>query len=170
MHILKLRSEEKRGRTEHLFSGSVSRSSVIGSYTFVAIMYAIVIQLMSILGFWSAALYSMEDPVSLNNLIKSGFVYLPAIWVMAGLAVLLTGFFPDLTGLIWPYLGFSFFVVYLGDLIELPDWMAKLTPFGHIPQVPIEEISFPVLAILALLAVGLIITGFIGYNKRDIKG
>ena len=170
MHILKLRSEEKRGRTEHLFSGSVSRSSVIGSYTFVAIMYAIIIQLMSILGFWSAAHYSMEEPIPLDNLIKAGFVYLPAIWVMAGLAVLLTGFFPDLTGLIWPYLGFSFFVVYLGDLIELPDWMAKLTPFGHIPQVPIEEISFPVLAILALLAVGLIITGFIGYNKRDIKG
>ncbi|NMA65281.1 MAG: ABC transporter permease [Clostridiaceae bacterium] len=170
MYILKLKFEEKRGRTEHLFSAAVSRNNVIGSYTLTAIVYAVVIQLMSILGFWSAAVFAMDDAISLNTLLKAGFVHLPAIWVMVGLAVLLTGIFPEMTGLTWLYLGFSFFVMYLGDLIKLPDWMAKLTPFGYTPQVPIEDISFPVLTVLTIIAAGLIIIGFIGYNKRDIQG
>ncbi|NLM76037.1 MAG: ABC transporter permease, partial [Clostridiaceae bacterium] len=170
MHILKLRTEEKRSRTELLFSTAVSRNSVIGSYTLVAVVYSLVIQLTSILGFWSAAVFVMEDAISFNTLLKAGLAHLPAIWIMVGLAALLTGFLPNMTGLVWLYLGFSFFVVYLKDLMKLPDWIARLSPFGHTPQAPIEEVRLPVMAVLTFTAIGLFALGFIGYNKRDLQG
>ena len=166
--ILKLWSEEKRGRTEQLFAGSVSRNKMLGSYTIIAVIDAPLMQLASCLGFWLAASFVMEDTISLHTLLKAGFAHLPAIWLKVGLAVLLIGFAPKLTGLTWLYLGYSFFVIYLGDLLQLPEGMANLTPFGHIPQVPIEEVNFLKTAVLILIAAVLITTGFIGYNRRDL--
>jgi ABC-2 type transport system permease protein len=59
--------------------------------------------------------------------------------------------------------------VYLGQMFQFPDWVAQLTPFGHIPKTPIEEVSFMPLFILSTVAAGLIIIGFVGYRKRDIE-
>jgi ABC-2 type transport system permease protein len=106
--------------------------------------------------------------MSLSTLLKAGFVHLPAIWIMVGLAVLLIGFIPRLTGLTWAYLGYSFFVVYMGEMLQAPEWMADLSPFGHIPQVPVDDVNILNLAILTLIALILIIAGFIGYKKRDV--
>ncbi|MDD2235125.1 MAG: ABC transporter permease [Desulfitobacteriaceae bacterium] len=169
LFILRLNSEESDGRTGHLLARAVSRNSILGSYTFIAIIAAPIIQLMSVFGLWSAAIFVMEDVISLNTLIKAALVHLPAMWIMVGLAVFLIGFVPRLTGLVWVYLGYSFFIVYLGEMLQLPDWMAKSTPFGHIPQVPIDDVNLLTLAILMFIAIFLIAAGFIGYNKRDIR-
>lgn len=170
MYVLKLKSEENKGRTEHLLSRAVSRNNILGSYTLIAFVAAPIIQLMSVLGLWSAAIFVMDDVISFNILLKSGLAHLPAIWIMVGLAVLLIGFIPKLTGLTWAYLGFSFFVVYLGDMLQLPGWMNNLSPFGHIPQIPIEEVNILKMISLIIIAVILTIVGFIAYNRRDIKG
>lgn len=168
--VLKLLSEEKRKRVEHLLARAVSKNNILGSYTLIAIVAAPIIQLMSVLGLWSAALFTMEDPLPFSTLFKAGLVHLPAIWILVGLAALLIGWSPRFTGLTWLYLGYSFFVVYLGEMLQLPDWMAKLSPFGHIPQVPIEEINFLTISILVLIALVMMVAGFIGYNRRDIEG
>lgn len=168
MFVLKLKSEENKGRTEHLLARSVSRNSILGSYTLIGLVAAPIIQLMSVLGLWSAAIFVMEDAISFNTLIKAGIVHLPAMWIMIGLAVFLVGFIPKLAGLTWLYLGYSFFVVYMGDMLQLPEWLSNLSPFGHIPQIPVEEINILSLVILTIISIVLIAAGFIGYNKRDI--
>ncbi len=168
MYVLKLKSEEVKGRTEQLHATAVSRNNIIGSYTLIAVIAAPFIQLMAVLGLWSSAVFVMEDAMSLSTLLKAGFVHLPAIWIMVGLAVLLIGFIPRLTGLTWAYLGYSFFVVYMGEMLQAPEWMADLSPFGHIPQVPVDDVNILNLAILTLIALILIIAGFIGYKKRDV--
>lgn len=170
MYVLKLRSEEKRKRTEHLIARAVSRNNIMGSYTLISIVSAPIIQLMSVFGLWSAAIFVMDDLVSLNILLKAGLVHLPAIWIMIGLAVFLIGFVPRLTGLTWAYLGYSFFVVFLGGMLQIPDWMMKLSAFAHIPQIPIEEVNIVKMLVLTSIAVILIVAGFIGYNMRDIEG
>ena len=58
---------------------------------------------------------------------------------MTGLAVILIGWAPRFTGMVWLYLGYSF-LLYTGGMLKLPDWMAKLSPFGHTP-VPVEEVK-----------------------------
>lgn len=170
MFILKLNSEEKKNRTEALLSKAISRNQVLGSYTLIAVLAVPLMQLISIIGLWSAAVVVMDDAISFNTFFKAGFAHIPAMWIMVGLAILLIGYLPEHTNLAWLYLGYAFFVVYLGDMLQLPDWLNKLSPFGHIPQVPIEEINMAKSLLLILVAVVLIIVGFIGYNKRDIHG
>ena len=96
-------------------------------------------------------------------------VYLPAMWIMTAVAVSLIGFAPRLTGFIWMYLLYSFIVVYLGGLFQFPEWLRKLSPFGHISKLPVEEMDFIRLSILILIAAVLTVAGFVGYNRRDIQ-
>ncbi|HBN86402.1 MAG TPA: hypothetical protein DDZ89_21475, partial [Clostridiales bacterium] len=166
LFVLKLRSEEKKNRTEHILTRAVSRNSLLGGYTVIALIAAPVIQLASLSGLWSSAVMVMEDPVSFQTLLTAGMVALPAMWCMVALAVLLIGVAPNRTGLTWLYLGYTFFVVYMGDMLKLPDWTNKLTPFGYIPQIPTEEINVFTLIILTMIAILLMVMGFMAYNKR----
>ncbi|KKI90113.1 ABC transporter permease [Bacillus sp. SA1-12] len=170
MFILKLKSEEKANRTEHLLSRAVSRTRVMGSYLFLSMICGFVMLFLALIGLWSAASSVMDDPISFQVMFEAAMVYLPAIWIMLGLAVLLIGLFPQLTGITWLYLGYSFLVVYLGRLLQLPEWMGNLSPFGQIPQLPVEEINSITLSMLICLSAILIVIGFFGYRKRDISG
>ncbi len=170
MFVLRLNGEEKRNRTENLLAAAVSRSRIIGSYTLIGVVSAPLIQLMSILGLWSAAEVVMDEMIPFLTFLKAGLVHVPAMWILVGIAVLLIGYLPGLAGLTWAYLGYAFFVVYLGDMLKLPDWMSYLSPFGHVPQIPMEEINTARLAVLVLIAVLLVTAGLIGYYKRDIEG
>lgn len=170
MFMLKLKGEEKRNRTEHLLTRAVSRKRVMGSYLMLSILLGFVMLFLAMLGLWSAATSVMEDPISFRLLIKAAMVYLPAIWVMTGLTVLIVGMFPKFSGFVWLYLGYSFLVVYLGGMLKFPGWMENLSPYGHVPQLPVEEINYISISILISIAVCLIAIGFIGYRKRDIEG
>lgn len=95
-------------------------------------------------------------------------VFYPAVLVMIGIIAFLNGFQPKLTYLIWNYFIYSFFVLYLGNLMQFPDRVGKLSPFGYVPQVPIEDATFMPLFLLSVVAAGLMIFSFVGFRKRDI--
>ncbi|MFV8830298.1 ABC transporter permease [Alkalihalobacterium sp. APHAB7] len=170
LFVLKLKNEEKKNMTEHLLARAVSRTRLMGSYLFVSIIFGTTVFVLAIIGLWSAAVSVMEEPVLFTSIVKAGIVYLPAMFVLIGLAVFLTGYFPKLTSLTWLYLGYSFFVVYLGGLLQLPTWMEKVSPFAHVPQFPVEEVTALPIILLTGIAGVLLFIGFLGYNKRDIEG
>ena len=168
--MLKLRSEEQANRTEHILARAVSRRRVFGSYLLIAALLAIVMQVMSVLGLWSAATAVMSEPFSLILTLKGGLAYVPAMWIMLGLAALLIGFVPRFANLIWAYLGYTFFIIYFGGLFQVPAWLSRLTSFGYVPDVPLEKMGFPLALALILVAFVLTLLGLKGYEKRDIYG
>lgn len=170
MAMARLIKEETAGWTEHVLTRSVSRVRLMGTYFVLSIITSFVMLLLSILGLWSASSFVMDDPISFGTYFSSAMVYLPAMWVMIGVAVLLIGFFPRLTGLVWLYVVFSFIVVYLGDLLQFPDWLSYLSPYGHIPQLPVDDMNVQKLLLLCVVTVILGVLGLIGYRKRDIEG
>ncbi len=167
--LLKLRSEEKRNHTEHILSRSVSRTKLLGGYFVIALLSSIVLLFLSVLGLWVASYYVLTEPIAFGSILKAMMVYLPAVWFMLGMEVLLLGVLPEWTGFGWVYLGMSFFVVYLGNILQMPEWLKVLSPFGNIPQLPMEEINYGELGIMTALAVVLTAAGFIYYRKRDMN-
>ncbi len=168
--LLKLKGEENRNRTEHLLSHAISRTNLLGSYFVLSLLVGFIMLILAILGLWAAASAVMENAISFSIMFKAAIAYLPAIWLMIGVAVFLIGYFPQMTNLVWLYLGYSFIVVYLGGLLQFPEWLEKLSPFGHIPQLPVEEMNFVKVFIVTNIALVLMLIGFKGYTKRDIIG
>lgn len=168
--IMKVHGEEIKSRSEHLLARSVSRFRLLGSYLFVSILLGLLVHFLAAFGLWSAGTAVLDEPISFLNILKAMMVYVPAMMTLIGIAVLFLGFLPGKIVLAWIYLGFSFFVVYLGGIMQLPQWLMHLSPFGHIPKYPVEEITVSVMVILLLLSLLLMAGGFWGYKQRDIQG
>ncbi|WP_026582008.1 ABC transporter permease [Bacillus sp. J33] len=169
MAMNKLRGEEKKERIVHLLSRTVSRTKLLGSYFIISAVNGFVMISLAALGLWSAGTAVVEGGLSFGMIFGAALSYYPAMLVMIGLAVLLIGFLPKLTGFIWLYVFYSFIVLYLGGLFQFSDWIGNISPYGHVPQTTIEEFSFMPLLLLSILAVVLTVIGFIGFNKRDIE-
>ncbi|WP_353892410.1 hypothetical protein PRVXH_001757 [Proteinivorax hydrogeniformans] len=170
MLILKVKGEENKNRTEHLLARAVSRNNIMGSYLAISVVSAPFMVILSALGLWLAGSAVMEVAIPLRTIIESGMVYVPAMWVMIGLATLLIGVATQATGVTWVYLVYTFFVVYLGELLQVPQWMVNLTPFGNVPQIPADDMNVGKLLALIVIAICLMVGGLNGYNRRDIKG
>lgn len=171
MMVLKLRSEEKDGHYENVLSRAVSRESYMTSYVILGVLLAVLIQCASALGIYSAAAVILPDSQTLSPgyLLKANLVFVPALWFMLGLTVLLIGTAPKMTPAVWVYYGFSFFVIFLGRLPDfIPEWVQKLTPFGYIPILPVDEIHYGTLMILTGAALIMISLGITAYRRRDI--
>lgn len=169
--MLRLRTEEKSGRTEHLLARAVSRERLFSSYLFPSLIVTALVQFLSVIGLWAAGSAVTDTPPRLLNLLQAGMIYLPAMWVMIALTAFLVAFLPRFTSLIWAYLIASFFIVYLGGLLQLPDWVSRLFPYGNIPRLPLPEgegINYYTLAILLLIALDLIFAGYYLFGRRDI--
>lgn len=168
--VLKLKSEEKNQLTENIYSRAVSRVSVLSSYILLAVIVSFLMQTMIALGLWSASQSVMEDALSFQSTFKAAYVYLPAIWVVIGSTVILIGVVPKLTSLIWLYIAYCFVVLYLGGMLDFPEWMNQLSLYHYVPQIPIDEMNMTITFSLTMLAIGLSIIGSIAYRKRDLIG
>lgn len=166
--ILKLKKDEKLGLMENFYSRTLSRNKVMGSYTFIAFFSSIIMQGFIGLGLYLTSIEVMEQDLVFVSIMKEVFIYLPAIWVILGLSLLLVGSRPKATSLVWLYIVFTFIVLYLGNMLNFPEWLNKLSTFTHIPQAFQEKLNVVPLYVLSLLALFLGFIGFIGYNRRDI--
>lgn len=169
MAMNKIRGEEKKGRLEYLLARAVSRTQLFGSYLILAVVNGFVMISVSALGLWSAAAAVMEEGFEFGMVYSATLVFYPAMLVMIGIAAFLNGFLPRLTHLVWIYFIYSFFILYLGNMMQFPDWAGKLSPFGHVPHVPIEDATFMPLFILSIIALGLMIISFVGFRMRDVN-
>ncbi|WFA06150.1 MULTISPECIES: ABC transporter permease [Bacillus] len=169
MAVNKLRGEEKKERVVHLIGRTVSRTKLLGSYFIISIVNGFVMISLAALGLWSAGTAVVEGGLSFEMIFGAAFSYYPAMLVMISLAVLLIGFYPKLTNLIWLYVFYSFIVLYLGGLFQFSDWVGNISPFGYVPQIPVEDFSFTPLFLLSIFAIVFTVIGFVGFNKRDVE-
>ena len=170
MFLNHLASEEKKQHIEHLYATPLSRSKLLLVYTLIAFISSALLLLFGSLGMIGGIVASMEEPIAASLILQAGFAYLPALWFMIGLAVLLIGVVPLKTGWIWVYFGYAFFSVYMGNVIGLPDIFRQLTPFGYVDQLPIEAFRVIPALLMVLLAVVMTVSGFVGYTRRDLRG
>lgn len=168
--VLRTIKEEQLQRMEHFYSRSVSRNTVLGSYLAFALFTSLVMQAAIGIGLYLSADQVVEESLSWGTFLGAAFVYLPAIWSVLGLTVLLIGWIPKGAKLVWAYVFFMFTVLYLENLLGFPEWANNLSAFYRTPQLPYEPMSWSAVRLLNGTAILLTAAGFIGYNKRDIQG
>ncbi len=169
MSMNKLRGEEKKERITHLLGRAVSRTQLLGSYLVIAVINGFFMISFAAVGLWSAGTAAIEEGLSFGMIYGAALSYYPAMLVMIGSAVFLIGYLPKLSALVWLYIFYSFVVLYFGGLFQFSEWIGNLSPYGHVPQAPVEEFSIMPLIVLGITATALILLGVLGFKKRDIE-
>ncbi|MCL1886005.1 MAG: ABC transporter permease [Dehalococcoidia bacterium] len=170
MIAMKARSEEKDGHAEHSLTRGISRTKYLAGFTVLSCAASILLQCAMAGGLYVVASSVLPDPseLSLGFLLQASLVYLPALWIMTSIAILLTGLWPKATNAIWGYYGFSFLMIFIERFMDIPVWIMKLVPFSYIPQLPTDAINYVTLAVLTVIATTLAAIGFVFYRKRDL--
>ncbi|GEL78198.1 ABC transporter permease [Tenuibacillus multivorans] len=169
MSVFKVKKEEKQNRIEHVLATAISRPKFLGHYLLVALITSLIMFVSGALGLSIAGANVIEESVSFSDLFNAIIVYLPASWVLLGLALVFVGL-GRFNGLAWLYLGFTFVIIYFGGILKFPDWVKNLSPYEHITSVPIDDFSIVSTFVITLVAIGLMVLGLYFYRRRDIKG
>jgi len=168
--ILRLRAEETAGRAGPVLATPVSRPGWALRSAALAVLTAALTLTLFGLGMGLGAGLSMSQMSWVGNSLVASLNYLPAILVVAGLALFFVGFFPRAAGAAWAAVVYAVFVMYFGGLLDLPQWALNVSPFNHVPQLPAADFSAVPLAWLTLIAGVLGGAGLLGLRRRDIEG
>ncbi|MGP3972062.1 ABC transporter permease [Streptomyces sp. 6N223] len=166
--VLRARAEETGGRAEPVLATGLSRDRWVGSHLTMSLAGGTLVALLAGLGFGLAGALSASEGELFWKLTGSSLAYAPALWVTGAIALVLFGWLPRFAAAAWAIPAYSFFVVYLGTLIEMPDALANFSPFGHVPQVPAADMEWTPLVVMTAVAAALTWLGLAGFRRRDL--
>ncbi len=166
--VLRLVGAERSGLGEVVLATPTSRLRWFGAH--VALPVLLTTALMVLLG----AVVGLVGPSvapnapSLGASVGATLAALPAIWVMTGVAAALAGAAPRFAPFAWGVLLVALMVTEVGPLTKLPSWVMDLSPFTHLSSLPGGSFEVVPAAVLTLIALALVLGGFLAYRRRDV--
>lgn len=168
--LTRLRVDEAEGRAELLLSTPFRRTGWLGRQLAIALVTMVVVSLGAGLAAGIGAASAFGEPERLGSALAMTAVQWPAAAIFLGATALVFGFLPRATiPLGWGLLTLGLVIGQLGDLLGLPQWLRDLSPFAHVPAVPIESADPVPLTIMVAIAAVLAAGGFIGLRRRDVS-
>jgi ABC-2 type transport system permease protein len=95
-------------------------------------------------------------------------VQVPAVWLVAALAVLGLALGSRWATAGWVVLVAFFLVGPLAELLQLPAWVADLSPYSQVPKVPAEPFTIGPELALTGVAAAVLATAWGRYRTRDV--
>ena len=169
--VSRLRSEESQKYSEMLLTNSVSRSQwAVSNLIFAIFGPALVMIIFSLALGLSYSTGSGNLSNDLPRILLASLAYLPAVWMLTGITMLLFGLIPRLTALSWLALGLFVVIDLVGEFFKFDQWILNLSPFTHVPNLFAGDTVSTSIVWIFVLAVVLMLLGLLGYKRRDING
>ena len=166
--VLRLRSEELSGRVDPVLAAPVSRRRWASSHLAVALVGTAVLALVCGVAMGAAAALVLGEGGRVAELTAAGAVMVPAMWVLAGAAMLLHGLRPRWAMAAWALVAWAFVVAMFAAVLELPQWLSNLSPFEHVPALPAASMAWLPLVVLTAIAVVAMFAGLVALDRRDM--
>jgi ABC-2 type transport system permease protein len=163
--VMRLRAEESSGHLESVLATRVTRVRFFASHAVIAFVGSTV--LMAVLGLLMSAAHRTGSSGFWREA-SPAFAHLPAVWVMIAVALVAIAWLPRLDWIGWAFLAAIVFLGELGPLMNLPDWLQKVSPFAHTPKIPVEAMSWTPEVVLTVIAVALVGVALVGYRRRGM--
>ena len=165
--VLRLRGEESGGHLEQVLATPVTRTRQFWAHVAIALVGSTV--LMVALGLTMAATHAASaGGARFGSDVAANLAPLPAVWVMTAVAAVAAAVLPRLDWLGWAALFAAILVGELGGIVNLPSWVMKISPFAHVPKLPVEPMSWTPEVVLTAIAVGLLAVAVVAYRRRDM--
>jgi ABC-2 type transport system permease protein len=165
---LRLRAEENADRVEPLLATPTSRDRWVTSHVALSLVGGAVVVAAGGLGTGLTVGLITGDLGEVPRLVGASLVYVPAVWLLAGIAIALFGLAPRAALAAWAGMAFCFVVGMFGQLLDLPSWLIDISPYQRTPQVPAADVSLGSLVVLAAVAAALTAAGMAGFRHRDV--
>jgi ABC-2 type transport system permease protein len=166
---LRLRSEEAGGRAEPVLATAVGRLRWAGSHLVIAVLGPAAALITA--GLTTGLAYGLSTGNvghQLPRVLAGATVQLPAVWVLAAIAVALFGLLPRLAPAAWGALAVCLLLGLVGAAIQLDQRLLDVSPFTHVPKSPGGTVAAAPLVALAAVAVALTTAGLVGLCRRDM--
>lgn len=164
----RLRAEEVKGRTEPVLATATSRTRYALSHLWLAFVFP-TLAFVLVGALLPVAQAQRDGDWSLvGTYTRSALALLPGLWLVLGLAMALVGWLPRFTGLVWAVLGWTLFATWFSVLFEVPAWLTRVHPWGHLAHLPRDPIDWTAFWVELVLAVMLVVLGLVGYRRRAI--
>lgn len=163
-----LRGEEQGVRTEPVLAAAVSRNGWLLSWVLVTALGSLWLLALAGLGDGIGAAVATENWELFGSVLLGHIAHAPAVWALLGLAVALYGLLPRLIGLTWAVFAWGTALSLFGDMLQLDDAMLATSVFRHVGQHPAQDLSWPAIGVLTVIAAVLVATGALGFRRRDL--
>ncbi|MGK5112358.1 MULTISPECIES: ABC transporter permease [unclassified Geodermatophilus] len=167
--VLRARAEESAGRAEPVLATATSRTAWLGSHATVALLGSALLVGLSGAATGLTRAAATGDGGEFGRLLAAALGYLPAVWVMAGAALALSGLLPRVAAAAaWVVVAYVAVTTMLAGSLDWPAWADDLSPLSWTPAVPIEPWTALPLAVLTAVAAGLLALGLGAFRRRDV--
>ncbi len=166
--VLRLRSEEVSGRVDPILAAPVDRREWASGHLAVALVGSGALAFVCGAAMGVGAALVLGDVGRLGGLVAAALVFVPAMWVVAGVTLLLHGLLPRWSLAAWAVIAWVFVAAMFASVLNLPQWALNLSPFQHVPALPAASMAWLPLVILTALAIGLIVAGLVALDRRDM--
>lgn len=166
--ILRLLGEESSGRVPSLLISGSSRPGLLSGWVAVVALEAAISQVVLGFGLGLGMAMASGDNSWIGELTLASLAYLPVLLLFGALAAALFGLLPKLTMLAWLLVAWTALVLFLGELLRLPDWANAVSPLWHTPTVPESDATITPLLVQSVIAVALFAVGLVGLRRRDV--
>ncbi|GHA97183.1 ABC transporter permease [Streptomyces termitum] len=161
--VLRAHGEETSGRAEPLLAAPLGRLRWAAGHLLPAFAGSALLLALSGLGL------TLSYGRDAGPLLGASLAQLPAVWTLAGAAVLLWGAVPRAAGAAWGAAGLCLALGWIGPALDLPRAVLDLSPYAHLPKLPGGPASWTGPLVLTVLAAVLTAAGLAGLRRRDLR-
>jgi ABC-2 type transport system permease protein len=166
--VLRLKAEESELHAEQLLATGLPRHRWAWSHLSIALLSPPLLMAVTGLSMGLSHAAAAGDPHQVWRVAGAAMVQVPAMWVLTALAFALYGTAERLGPLAWLALAACGLLGQVGPLFNLPDAVLRVSPYADIPKLPGADLSVAPLAVLVLVAAGLLVAGVTGLRRRDL--
>ncbi|XAS75653.1 ABC transporter permease [Dermatophilaceae bacterium Sec6.4] len=162
-------AEEHDGRTEQVLATATSRRRVYLAIVAVAIggtTWLLLIAGLSMAVGFGAVAGNLSDGI--HRTLPAALAQAPAVWLVTALAMTAYALRSTLAAAGWVLLALFLTLGQVGELLRLPSWAIDISPFAHVPRMPVEGFALAPTVTMSFLAVALLAAGAASYRTRDI--
>ncbi|MEV0234853.1 hypothetical protein [Nonomuraea sp. NPDC050786] len=166
--VIRLRTEEVRGRVAPVLAGPTGRSTWYWSSLLVTALA--VAALLAVYGaaLGAGAALSTGDPGFVGEVTRASLLRVPEALVLLALPAALLGLAPRAMSVAWAVLVYSGFIQILAPNLGLPGWLTNTSVLSHIPWHPLGSFAPVATVVLTVLAAVLATLGLYGLRRRDL--
>jgi ABC-2 type transport system permease protein len=167
--VLRLRGEEASGTAEALLTTPLARVRWAAGHLSAALAgSALLVAVMGLMAGVAHGAAIGDVPGESWRMLGAGLGQVPAVWVFAGIGMLLFGLLPQRTALSWAAVVAAFALTWIGPAVRLPQWALDVSPFTHLPSLPVDDATVTPYAWLLAVAAAFAVAGLAALRRRDL--